>query len=94
MARFKVVVTDQGYPSYKAERDVLEPLGVRLELAECMTEDDVIKACKGADGVLNRAAPMTARVMSSLDKCKVIARYGVGVDNVDVAAATPLFIDG
>jgi len=92
MAKFRVVVTDLGYPSYEHEQRVLEPVGGKLELAECRTEDDVIKACKGAQGILNRAAPMTARVITTLDKCKVIARYGVGVDNVDVEAATAMGI--
>lgn len=92
MAKFKVVVTDLGYPTYEHEKEVLEPVGAKLELATCQTEEEVIKACKGADGVLNRAAPMTARVIRSLDKCKVIARYGVGVDNVDVGTATGMGI--
>ena len=88
MAKFKVVVTDQGYPTYEHERAVLEPVGAKLTLAACQTEDEVIKACRTADGILNRAAPMTAHVIEALEKCKVIARYGVGVDNVDVNAAT------
>jgi len=92
MAKFRVVVTDLGYPTYEHEQRVLEPVGGKIELAECQTEDDVIKACKGAQGILNRAAPMTARVITTLDKCKVIARYGVGVDNVDVEAATAMGI--
>ena len=92
MAKLKVVVTDLGYPTYEHEKKVLEPLGVTLELSECQTEDEVIKACRGANGILNRVAPMTGRVIKTLDKCKVIARYGVGVDNVDVEAATSMGI--
>lgn len=92
MAKFRVVVTDLGYPTYEHEKNVLEPIGAKLELATCQTEDDVIKACKGADGILNRAAPMPARVVTTLQGCRVIARYGVGVDNVDVAAATAMGI--
>ncbi len=88
MAKFKVVVTDLGYPSYDNERKVLEAVGAKVDLASAQTEDETIKACKNADGILNRAAPMTARVITTLNKCRVIARYGVGVDNVDVQAAT------
>jgi len=43
---------------------------------------------RGADAVLNCYAKMTARVIEKLDHCKIIARYGIGVDNVDLAAAT------
>lgn len=92
MRKFRVVVTDLGYPTYEHEKRVLEPAGAKLELAECRSEDEVIKACKGANGILNRAAPMSARVVTTLDKCKVIARYGVGVDNVDLDAATSMGI--
>ena len=88
MAKFKVVVTDLGYPTYEHEKKVLEPVGAKLTLATCQTEEEVIKACRNADGVLLRSAPMTAHVIDSLEKCRVVARYGVGVDNVDVKAAT------
>lgn len=88
MAKLKVVVTDLGYQTYDYEKNVLKEIGVVPELANAHTEDEVIKACKDADGILNRTAPMTAKVIGALAKCKVIARYGVGVDNVDIAAAT------
>ena len=88
MPKFKVVVTDLGYKTYDYEKNVLEPIGAKLTLAKCQTEEDVIRACRTADGVLLRAAPMTGHAIESLEKCKVIARYGVGVDNVDVNAAT------
>jgi D-3-phosphoglycerate dehydrogenase len=88
MAKFKVVVTDLGYATYDHEKNVLEPVGAKLTLATCQTEEEVIKACRKADGVLLRSAPMTAHVIESLENCRVIARYGVGVDNVDVKAAS------
>ena len=45
-------------------------------------------AAQDADGIINQYAPITRRVIESLKRCKVIARYGVGVDNIDVEAAT------
>ena len=90
MSKFKVVVTDLGYPTYEHEKKVLEPVGAKLTLATCQTEEEVIKACRTADGVLLRSAPMTAHVIDTLEKCRVIARYGVGVDNVDLKAATAM----
>ena len=92
MRKFRVVVTDLGYPTYEHEKRVLETAGAKLELADCLSEDELIKACRGANGILNRAALMSARVITTLDKCKVIARYGVGVDNVDLDAATSMGI--
>ncbi|MFO7900262.1 MAG: C-terminal binding protein [Planctomycetota bacterium] len=89
MADFKVVVTDLGYASYDPEREQLAAAGdVELVLAECETEADVAEACRDADGVITRLAPVGPDAINAMENCRVIARYGVGVDNVDVDAAT------
>jgi D-3-phosphoglycerate dehydrogenase len=88
MAKLKVVVTDLGYPNYDSERSQVEAIGGELHLAECKTARDVAKATADADGVLNRAAPVTADAIAAMQRCRAIARYGIGVDNVDVQAAT------
>jgi len=82
------VLTDATYTSYDEEREAIESAGGELILEHAETEDQVIASCSDADGLLNRAVPITARVLASLKRCRVITRYGVGVDNVDVAAAT------
>jgi D-3-phosphoglycerate dehydrogenase / 2-oxoglutarate reductase len=89
MADFKVVITDLGYATYEPERGELAAAGdIDLVLAECVTEDDVAEACKDADAVITRLAPVGVKAIAAMEKCQAIARYGVGVDNVDVAAAT------
>ena len=86
--KLTVVVTDLGYPNYDSEREQVEAIGGELVLAECTTAEDVAQAAADADGVLNRVAPVTAETIERMERCKVIARYGIGVDNVDVEAAT------
>jgi len=86
--KLKVVITDCDHPSVEIERKVLSEIKPEFLLANCNTEDDVIKVAQDADGIINQYAPITTRVIESLKRCKVIARYGVGVDNVDVEAAT------
>ena len=88
MATFKVVITDHGYVTDEYERSQVEPVGGEIVHLNASTEDEVIAGAAHADGIINRTAPMTRRVIESLQKCRVISRYGVGVDNVDVAAAT------
>ncbi len=88
MSHLNVVITDSGYKSYEIEREVLAPLNVNLVIQQCQTEDDVIALARDADGVIVRLQPFTDKVMSSLPKCRVVGRYGVGVDNIDVKAAT------
>jgi D-3-phosphoglycerate dehydrogenase len=84
----KVVITDHEYPNLTYEKNVLTRDDIELEIHQCNTEDEVIDACRDADGIINLYAPITRRVIESLEKCKVITRYGVGVDTIDLDAAT------
>jgi len=86
--RPKVVITDCDHPSVEIEKEILSEIYPELILAHCNTEDEVIKAAQDAEGIINQYAPITRRVIESLKECKVIARYGVGVDNIDIEAAT------
>ena len=86
--KYVVAVTDYVFSSLEPEQRVLAPLDVELRPAQCKSEEEIIALTQGADAVLNCYAKMTARVIESLDRCKIIARYGIGVDNVDLAAAT------
>lgn len=88
MAKYKVVVTDDRHGTYRVEQDVLAGIGAAVEVANCKTAEEVIEACKDADGILVNLAPMPAGVINRLEKCKVIARYGVGFDNVDISACS------
>lgn len=88
MARFVVAVTDSVFPNLDPEREVLAGLDVDLRVAQARTPAEVAEVARGADAVLNCYAPIPADVIAGLDRCRVIARYGIGVDTVDLAAAT------
>ncbi len=83
----KIVITDDRFGHNEEEMLAFRDFPARLVIADCHTEDDVIRVCRDADAVLLNQAPMTARVIKFLEKCKVISRYGIGYDNVDVKAA-------
>jgi D-3-phosphoglycerate dehydrogenase / 2-oxoglutarate reductase len=83
-----VAVTDYVFPSLEPEQQVLKPLDVELRSGQCKSEEEIITLTQGADAVLNCYAKMTVRVIEKLSRCKVIARYGIGVDNVDLVAAS------
>jgi D-3-phosphoglycerate dehydrogenase len=83
-----VVVTDDRFGDEAAlERTLLEAAGCELRVAACKTPRDVAEAGREADALLVNMAPLNAEAIAGLDKCRVIARYGVGLDNVDLAAA-------
>jgi len=86
--RLKILITDCDHPSVEIEKEILSEIDSELLLAHCNTENEVIKVAQDADGIINQYAPITRRVIDSLKKCKVIVRYGVGVDNIDIEAAT------
>ena len=88
MAKYKVYVSDGRHDHYDIERKMLEAIDAELIISNCATEDDIIANCADADGILLDLAPMTRKAIAGLTKCKVINRYGVGFDNVDVAACT------
>jgi D-3-phosphoglycerate dehydrogenase len=84
----KIVVLDYDFGDVDIERSIIEGAGFALGQAQCKSEDDVIAAAHDAYGVLCQYAPVGARAIESFERCKVIARYGTGVDIVDVDAAT------
>jgi D-3-phosphoglycerate dehydrogenase len=88
LGKFKVVITDSDYGSHEIEEEVLSSIGADLVKFQCKTEDDIIRCCSDADGLLNQYAPITRRVIENLQRARIIVRYGVGVDNIDVNAAT------
>lgn len=84
----RIVITDCDHDAIAEERRVAEAHGVDLELFQCRSEDEVIAAAADADAIVVQYAPITARVLDALPGLRAIGRYGVGVDTVDVAAAT------
>jgi D-3-phosphoglycerate dehydrogenase len=91
VAHFKIVTTAVSGGRGKAEgpeMEALSPLGAELVEVTETDEEEFISAARDADALIGRGRPITKRIIESLEKCKVIALGSVGVDSVDVAAAT------
>ena len=86
--RRKAVTTDQHRFPLEVERDILARVGVEIVPAACKTEEETIAACRDAHAILTASAPFTRRVIGELQEALVICRYGIGVDTVDIPAAT------
>lgn len=87
MSELRALITDHGFPNLRHEESILGAADIELVVAQCKTPDEVIAAAKDADALLVQWAPVNAAVIAALTRCKVIVRYGIGVDNVDLAAA-------
>ncbi|MEL5899358.1 C-terminal binding protein [Clostridium sporogenes] len=86
----KVIITDCDHADINIETKILNEAGLEFELKQCKTEEDLILECADGNIFINQYAPITEKVMKALPNLKMIVRYGVGVNNVDVIAATKL----
>lgn len=84
----KVVIADYDYGDVDIERSIVTGAGFELVAAQSKSEDEVIAAASDADAVLTQYAEIGKGVIDSFKRCKIIARYGIGVDTVDVDEAT------
>jgi len=87
---YQVMITDCDHGSIEEEREEFSRIGAELTLVQVREEKELISVCKDADGLLTQYALFTRKVFENLPKCKVVSRYGVGVDSIDLKAATDL----
>ena len=88
----RVLITDYVWPSVEPERAVLAEAGAELVVAPDGSEETLAALARDVDGILTCFEKVTERVVRAAERCVVIGRYGVGVDNIDVATATELGI--
>ncbi|MEA4869137.1 MAG: C-terminal binding protein [Christensenella sp.] len=88
MTKKMIAISDCDHLYMTEEQTVCDQYGVGYTLFQCKTEDDLIAQLQGYEAVVNQYAPFTERVFAALPELKMIARYGVGVNNIDLAAAT------
>jgi D-3-phosphoglycerate dehydrogenase len=86
MSSYRVVVTDQVFPTVDLERELLREIDAELVVAEG-DRDAVLDAARDADGLLNTYLALDSDALGALKRCRIVARYGIGVDNVDLDAA-------
>jgi D-3-phosphoglycerate dehydrogenase len=85
---FRVTVADSVFPDLDPAREVLSRVGAHLELAPEPTPDAILRLARDADAILVTYAKITGDMIRQLAKCRVISRFGIGVDNVDIPEAT------
>lgn len=82
----RAVVTDHGFPDLSAERAAAAACGIELEDCQCVDEEQLIRALEGTAVALVQLIPVSAAALAGLRPDAVLIRYGVGVDNIDLAA--------
>lgn len=84
----KAIITDCDHANIDIERKIFSEAGISLEHKNARTEDEIIEQCKGAEIFIVQYGEISEKVMKALPELKYVVRYGVGVDTVDVEAAT------
>ncbi len=85
----RIAISDCDHDSMSVEERLFAESGLSYTHLACRTEDEVIDQCRGVGIIMNQYAPFTPRVFAALSPdLKLIVRYGVGVDNIDLEAAT------
>ncbi len=88
MSRPRVVITDNDYPPATIEEEELEAVNAEVVWGQCESPEEVLDLARDAHAIIVEYAPITRNVIAGLERCQIISRYGIGVDNVAVEAAT------
>lgn len=83
----KVVISDYYYETIDQEKTIMEAAGFKLEAYRTSTEEELIQRAEDCDALIVQFCPVTRNVIKNLKNCKVIVRYAIGYDTIDIAAA-------
>jgi D-3-phosphoglycerate dehydrogenase / 2-oxoglutarate reductase len=92
MSRAVVAVTDSPFPSLDPAKAALARVDPELRMAKSTSAEDILAVARSADAILVTYAKLPRELLRQLPRCKVIGRFGLGVDNIDIKAAAELGI--
>lgn len=84
----KIIICDCDHKDVETEKAVFDAAGMDFKWLHCTTQEAVIEQCQGAVCFLNQYTRMDKKIFEAIPTLKFIVRYGVGVDNVNLADAT------
>lgn len=87
-ARWRVLLTDRAWPDSSIEREILEAVGAEVVEPPDTDEATLAKLASTVDAIGTNWAQVTARVIEACPNCKIVARFGIGLDNIAVDYAT------
>jgi D-3-phosphoglycerate dehydrogenase / 2-oxoglutarate reductase len=92
MARPLIAVTDSVFPTLDLAKAALKRVDPELRMAKGASADDILAVARDADAILVTYAKLPGELLRQLRRCKVIGRFGLGVDNIDLPAAKEMGI--
>src|SRR5919198_5407308 len=92
MARPVIAVADVVFPTLDPAKAALKRVEPELRMAKSGSVDDILAVARDADAILVTYAKLPGELIRQLTRCKVIGRFGLGVDNIDLPAAKEMGI--
>ncbi len=86
----KVLITDYAWADLEEERAIFDGVGASMVIATTGDEPELVQLAADVDGILTCWKPVTANVLHGAPRCVAVGRYGIGLDNIDVASASSL----
>lgn len=86
--KHKIIITDCPFPNKKPIYETLGALDADITLLKSVDEETLVRNCKDADAIIVAYADINKRVIDAMEKCKIIARLGIGMNNIDLNEAT------
>lgn len=87
LLNMKILITDYDFPDLELEQKLYRDAGIEVVTAQCRTEDEVIEASSGCQGLLVQYAPVNARVFAARPEIRIVSRYGAGYDTINTEDA-------
>ena len=84
----QVLITDFAWKDLKVEEEILTQAGIAIQVAKTASEEELLQLAPAVDGILTCWKPVSGKVIGKAGRCLSIGRFGIGLDNIDVAAAT------
>lgn len=83
-----IAVTDSVFPSLDPAIEILSEIDASVELAKDSSREAILEVAREAQGLMVTFAQIDRSIIEELSECRVIGRFGIGVDNIDIDAAT------
>ena len=83
----KILITDYDFPDLDLEMALFHAAGIEVADAQCRSQDDIIAAAAGCQGLLVQYAPIDASVFTARPEVRIVSRYGAGFDTINTSDA-------
>ncbi len=88
MAKYKALLTDYAWPDLEIERRILGDAGIELVVADKTDAVSLAELARDCHAIMTNWAKVPEPVIAAARECRIVCRLGIGLDNIDVAAAT------